>query len=150
LERELVHRFDYACCATQEQFRRETRALTCAGQIKAAGERHEKDDRHRLDDRSRYVLGWSNAAKIAALEGQMRSLEKRVADIVSNITKGQEQQRALRDQLGTLAKLEEFTDFRELDWQSCASLIGRLQDEKARLEAASDRLRELNEQLSAA
>jgi uncharacterized protein YPO0396 len=70
LERELAHRFDVACCLTQEQFRRETRAITRAGQIKAAGERHEKDDRHRLDDRSRYVLGWSNTAKIAALEGQ--------------------------------------------------------------------------------
>jgi uncharacterized protein YPO0396 len=70
LERELAHRFDVACCATQEQFRRELRAITRAGQIKAPGERHEKDDRHRLDDRSRYVLGWSNAAKIAALEAK--------------------------------------------------------------------------------
>ena len=43
-----------------------------AGQIKAPGERHEKDDRHRLDDRSRYVLGWTNTAKIAALEDQSR------------------------------------------------------------------------------
>ena len=75
LERELAHRFDVACCATQEQFRRETRAITRAGQIKAPGERHEKDDRHRLDDRSRYVLGWTNAAKIAALEAKARKLE---------------------------------------------------------------------------
>ena len=59
LERELAQRFDFACCATQEQFRRETRAITRAGQIKAPGERHEKDDRHRIDDRSRYVLGWT-------------------------------------------------------------------------------------------
>ncbi|MFZ2982510.1 MAG: ATP-binding protein, partial [Sphingobium sp.] len=57
LERELVHRFDVACCATQEQFRRETRAITRAGQIKDPSGRHEKDDRHRIDDRSRYVLG---------------------------------------------------------------------------------------------
>ena len=34
LERELAHRFDLACSATQEQFRRETRAITRAGQIK--------------------------------------------------------------------------------------------------------------------
>jgi uncharacterized protein YPO0396 len=78
LERELAHRFDVACCATQEQFRRELRAITRAGQIKAPGERHEKDDRHRLDDRSRYVLGWSNAAKIAALEAKARTLEGRL------------------------------------------------------------------------
>src|SRR5471032_3330255 len=46
LEREVAHRFNVVCCSTQEQFRRETRAITRAGQIKAPGERHEKDDRH--------------------------------------------------------------------------------------------------------
>ena len=44
LEREVANRFDVACCATPEQFRRETRAITRAGQIKMPGERHEKDD----------------------------------------------------------------------------------------------------------
>ena len=68
IEREVAHRFDLACCRSQEQFRRETRAITRAGQIKAPGERHEKDDRHRLEDRRRYVLGWRNDEKIAALE----------------------------------------------------------------------------------
>ncbi len=42
-----------------------------------AGEHHE-DDRHRLGDRSRYVLGWTNAAKIAALEVKARTLEARL------------------------------------------------------------------------
>ncbi len=67
MERELAHRFDVACCATSEQFRRESRAITLAGQMKMPGERHEKDDRHRIDDRSRFILGWSNEAKIADL-----------------------------------------------------------------------------------
>jgi len=66
IEREIAHRFDLACCLTPEQFRREAKAITRAGQTKAPGERHEKDDRHRIDDRSRYVLGWSNTEKIAA------------------------------------------------------------------------------------
>jgi uncharacterized protein YPO0396 len=90
LERELAHRFDVACCVTQEQFRRELRAITRAGQIKAPGERHEKDDRHRLDDRSRYVLGWSNAAKIAALEAKARTLEVRLGELGSRIGKIQQ------------------------------------------------------------
>ncbi|MFN3398618.1 MAG: ATP-binding protein, partial [Sulfurimicrobium sp.] len=87
LERELAHRFDVACCATPEQFRRETRAITRAGQTKSPGERHEKDDRHRLDDRSRYVLGWSNAAKIAALEAKTRQLEARLGELGSLVGK---------------------------------------------------------------
>ncbi|SOE60544.1 Uncharacterized protein YPO0396 [Burkholderia sp. D7] len=147
LERALAQRFDYACCATQEQFRRESRALTRTGQVKAPGERHEKDDRHRLDDRSRYVLGWSNAAKIAALEGQLRALEARLGGIGSQIAKAQGDQTKLRRQLEVLAALNEFNDFRELDWQSCSATIARLQDEKARLEAASNALLELAAQL---
>src|SRR5262249_46060743 len=75
LDREVAHRFDVACCTTQEQFRRESRAITRSGQIKVPGEKHEKDDRHRLDDCSRYVLGWTNEAKIAALENKLRALE---------------------------------------------------------------------------
>jgi uncharacterized protein YPO0396 len=53
LEQELRNRFDVACCATDEQFRRESRALTQAGQIKDPTGRHEKDDHSRIDDRSR-------------------------------------------------------------------------------------------------
>lgn len=149
LERELGHRFDYACCATQEQFRRETRALTRLGQIKAPGERHEKDDRYRLEDRSRYVLGWSNAAKIAALETQQRTLAARMGDLWARIARTQADQAKLRQQIEALAALHEFNDFRELDWPSCATVIARLQDEKARLEASSDTLRELAAQLDA-
>jgi hypothetical protein len=67
LERELTRRFDYACCADVEQFRRERKAITRSGQVKTDGERHEKDDRHAIGDRTRYVLGWTNEAKIEAL-----------------------------------------------------------------------------------
>ncbi|MDZ4252332.1 MAG: ATP-binding protein [Sulfuritalea sp.] len=147
LERELGHRFDYACCTTHEQFRREIRALTQNGQVKAPGERHEKDDRHRLDDRSRYVLGWSNAEKIAALESNKRQIESHLGKIAQDIGKAQSHQGQLRQQLEAQAAINEFNDFRELDWSSCVTAIARLQDEKARLEAASDTLQELCAQL---
>ncbi len=148
LESEIVRRFDVACCASQEQFRRETKAITLSGQIKAPGERHEKDDRHRIDDRSRYVLGWSNEAKIAALENQARSLQAQIAKLGSGIALLQEEQRVLKEQLGTLGKLEEYREFRELDWQPLALDITRLQDEKRALEAASDVLATLGNRLT--
>ncbi len=150
LERELGNRFDYACCSTPEQFRRESRALSRSGQTKAPGERHEKDDRHRLDDRSRYVLGWSNTAKIAVLNGQKQTLEDRLGEVAGHIAKAQGEQGKLRNQLDALVALNEFNEFREMDWPACATIIARLQDEKARLEVASDTLRELSTQLEAA
>ena len=150
LEMELAQRFDVACCATPEQFRRETRAVTRAGQVKSRGERHEKDDRHRLDDRTRYVLGWSNEEKIAALKADRQRLEAELARIGGEIADVQGQQKRLRERQAVLAKLDEYRDFRELDWGAVAADVARLEDEKRRLEGASDVLRQLTEQLSAA
>lgn len=147
LERELAHRFDVACCATQEQFRRETRAITKAGQIKAGGERHEKDDRHRLDDRGRYVLGWTNAEKIAAIEAKARKLEASLAEQGSFIGKIQSEQNGIKDRIEALSKLDEYIDFRELDWQSLALEVANLQEEKQKLESASDVLKQLSSRL---
>jgi len=147
LERELAHRFDVACCATQEQFRRETRAITPAGQIKDPTGRHEKDDRHPIDDRSRYVLGWTNAAKIAALESTSRRLETHLGEIAGLIGKVQIERKGLEGRLDALARLDEFADFEELDWARVTTEIAQLDDERQRLESASDVLRQLNEQL---
>ena len=147
LEQELAHRFDVACCATQEQFRRETRAITRSGQIKAPGERHEKDDRYRLDDRSRYVLGWTNTAKIAALEAKQRNLQARLGDIGSSIGKIQNELKAIKNRLDSLSKLNEYTDFRELDWEALAIEVTQLTEEKQKLESSSDVLTQLTQRL---
>lgn len=148
LEHEVARRFDIACCATQEQFRAEPKAITRAGQIKSGGERHEKDDRHRLDDRSRYVLGWSNAAKLAALNAKARVLEDKLGGVGLQIAALQKEQLGIRERLAALAKLVEFNDFGELDWPANARELERLKDERARLEAASDLLKTLAEQLA--
>lgn len=146
---ELARRFDYACCDSLQQFQREKLAITRSGQIKAGGERHEKDDRHRLDDRTRYVLGWSNQAKIAALEKHERDLSLRISAHASRITAlrlelGQYQQR-----LGDWQKLAMFQHFAELDWKPLVLAIEHLLRERQALEAASDLLRELQNQLDA-
>ena len=148
LEAELARRFDYACCADMARFRREPKALTRAGQIKTAGGRHEKDDRHAIGDRSRYILGWSNEAKIEALEKQAADLETRMVDDGARIADLQQQITVQNRQLGDLAKLEVYTRFDELDWASVTAQISRLQEEKDALESASDTLRTLRDQLA--
>ena len=145
----MAHRFDLVCCLTQEEFRREKKAITQAGQIKSPGERHEKDDRHRLDDRSRYVLGWSNAAKIAALEEKAKPQQKKLTELAGRISTLQQEQKALKGRLTILSKLDEYPDFRDLDWQPIAFAIARLETEKRDLEAASDLLKTLTDQLAA-
>ncbi len=147
LESELSRRFDYACCDTMEQFRRERQAITRAGQIKGGGERHEKDDRRRLDDRSAYVLGWSNEGKIAVLERQVQVLEGHMQGIAEQIGKAGQEQAALRERLDGLSKIGEYGNFNDLDWQPLAVVISELETEKRVLEAASDLLQTLANQL---
>ena len=146
LDRAVHERFDLACCTSQDQFRREEKAITRNGQIKRS-QHHEKDDRHRIDDRTRYVLGWSNAAKLAALQSKGRLQEDRLARLGGLIAGLQKEKRAIDDKLSSLDKLVEFQDFRELDWPSLALEVSKLQDELNIIKATSNILKTLTERL---
>ena len=148
LERQLAERFNYACCEDLASFRREKRAITRSGQIKAGGERHEKDDRHRIDDRSRFILGWSNEAKIAALEEQAHATQRRVQGAAAEVAAKQEEQRALDTRVDHLNRLLGFTDYRQLDADALTVEIDRLNEERRALESESDTLRALQAQLA--
>ena len=147
LESELARRFDYACCADLEQFRRERRAVTRAGQVKSGGQRHEKDDRHAIDDASRYVLGWDNAAKVAALKKLVGDLGRQIETAAGRYAAIQEEHRSLREREVACSKLAVFQSFRDLDWRAPVRDVERLEDERKALEAASDVLRTLQRQL---
>ena len=149
LQKEIVRRFDYECCDTPEQFRRERRAITPAGQTKGGDERHEKDDRHAIGDRRRYVLGWSNAEKIAALAKEQQELAARLAPIAHRIAALQREQGELRSAETALSKLAFFDEYLELDWQTPALQIAEREAERKRLTASSNRLRQLQDELAA-
>ncbi|MFC5512370.1 ATP-binding protein [Massilia jejuensis] len=147
IENELARRFDYACCENMDQLRREQRAITANGQVKSGGERHEKDDRHRIDDRTRYVLGWSNEAKIAALAKQERDLGTRVLAHAEQIRALKREVADLDALNGLWQKLGVYANFGELDWKPLVAEIDRLAREREALAASSDLLRTLQEQL---
>lgn len=143
LERRLQERFDYSCCDDMEQFRRLPKALTRNGQSKAGGQRHEKDDRRSINDRSRFVLGWSNEEKIRALEKMKNQLEteaRRIAEILLELGKRQQEQTERRDAVRDLIK---FVDYGEINWAPFTLRIQSLQEEKAEIERSSDALQSL-------
>jgi len=147
LEYELARRFDYACCTDLDQFRRERRAVTRSGQVKSGGQRHEKDDRHAIDDASRYVLGWNNAAKMAALEKLSNDLDRQIEAATTRHVAIREEHRQLREREAACQKLAVFQSFRDLDWRALVRDIERLEVEQKALEAASDILKTLQRQL---
>jgi uncharacterized protein YPO0396 len=148
LESEVARRFNYTCCNSLEEFRRSPRAITRSGQVKAGHEQHIKDDTHRIDDRSRYVLGWSNEEKIAALEGQARASEARIQSLAASVARAQEESAALQQRFANLQKIEVFKTFRTMDWKPLALEMDRLQAEQREIEASSDKLRAFQERLT--
>lgn len=150
LEREIAHRFDVACCLDQQQFRREARAITLAGQIKDPSGRHEKDDRYSLHDRSRYVLGWSNTEKIKALEKKRLKLEADLGEIAQVMMAVKKEMDILKTRIDNYNRLEEFNEFEELDWASLANQIQSLLEERNHLSASSDIMAQLQQQLQVA
>lgn len=147
LEREFSRRLNLICCISSERFRREISAITRSGQIKTPGGRHEKDDRFDLNDRSRYVLGWSNREKIAALEDKARARSRRMSEFSAEMKVLSDRREVLKVRLQALSGLFEYRDFREIDWRSVSLSISKLEDERKVLEASSDRLRVLSSQL---
>lgn len=147
LETEINKRFDYVCCNDLDRFRRESRAITRAGQIKAQGVRHEKDDCHAIGDRSSYILGWSNQAKIAALAEQQRALQKEMQQLADHISRLQSEQESLQSRSNALAKLEMFTEYSALDWRALTPQIADMEAEQRSIEESSDKLQTLRERL---
>ncbi len=148
LDHEVAKRFDYFCCDHFEQFQRETKAITRSGQTKQGGERHEKDDRNRIGDRSQYVLGWTNEAKVAALEKQAGELQNRMRGLAEKHSRLTGELKGLKEKLEKFQQLMVFDTFQDLDWKPVVIAIEQLEREKKELEAASDVLRTLEKQLA--
>src|SRR5690606_6183591 len=76
--------------------------------------------------------------KIAALEANIRQLEKAMADLAGQIQRQKTAENEVKSVLDTISKLEEYRNFQELDWAPLAIEIEHLTDELRRLEGASD------------
>jgi uncharacterized protein YPO0396 len=139
LNTELAKRANFACVDTIDDFRATPRAVTRAGQIKDR-DRHEKDDRRRIDDRREYVLGWTNQAKVDALLAHAGTLQmrlNRVSNVIGELAKRSE---TAARQLNSLARLGEYSNWEDLDWQALVREIATLDDERLRITSSSDTL----------
>ena len=143
LEAELRARYDYTCCENMEEFRRAARALTRSGQSKSGRISHIKDDRYDVNDHRRYVLGWSNKEKIAALETALEAEAKQLAEAEGERVALRQRENRLNDRRDGLNKLLQFTEFESLHFRPVALRIQELQEEQRRLETSSEELREL-------
>ena len=146
LRDQLARRADHRCAESLPEFQSSARAVTAEGQVKS-GDRHEKDDRSRVDDPRSWVLGWANERKIEALTAQLLEQHSRFTAAQEEIERiDAERQRADR-RLEALRKLEEYSSWRELDWEEAAGRADAAGAERKRLLAGAPRLEELERQL---
>jgi uncharacterized protein YPO0396 len=147
LEAELKHSYSYVCCESLEEFQHATRAITLNGQVKHGGNRHEKDDRYKLGNRARYVLGWSNKEKIAALEQDLASKDTLFSTIQAQIQKIEQEYGEATRRKANIDRLLDIKDFETLDWKTDQRQIDKFLEQKHELEASADHLHELKKQL---
>jgi uncharacterized protein YPO0396 len=146
LRNELTKRADFRCAASLEEFRSERRAVTREGQVRS-NERHEKDDRHRVDDPRRWVLGWANERKIAALRAELAELQTHREAAAAEVSRLVAQREALQERLDALLRVEGFRSWTDLDIDEAESRANGHDAERVRLQAGSSRLEEISRAL---
>lgn len=133
----LQKRFNYTCCEYENDFEREVKALSPTGLIKDLSGRHEKDDRHDLHDRSRYVLGWTNADKIALLQQKAQVLAQNLQALELTLQNQKQLRQAYRNKLTAIAQIE-ILSFEDLDLPQVEAQIADLELEKEQLSKTSE------------
>ncbi|MGE0217681.1 ATP-binding protein [Mycolicibacterium sp.] len=146
LRAELMKRADFRCAATLEEFRSARRAVTREGQVRA-GDRHEKDDRHRVDDPKRWVLGWVNERKIAAMRAELAELQGQRDEAAEEATRLGREREAAQRRLDAFRTVEGFRSWIELDAGEAESRAQAHDAERLRLQAGSTRLEEIAQAL---
>jgi uncharacterized protein YPO0396 len=146
LRNELTKRADFHCAATLDEFRSQRRAVTREGQVRS-GDRHEKDDRHRIDDPKRWVLGWVNERKIAAMRTELAELERERQQATAEAARLGEQREELQHRLDAFLRVEGFRSWIDLDADEAESRAKDHDAERVRLQAGSSRLEEITRAL---
>ena len=149
VEDAIFDHYNYACVADLEEFYRyKEKAVTKEGLIKSVHNKHEKDDRPHTNNRENYVLGWDNKEKIAAIRATVKELQEQQRKNKEDIRRIEAESKALdKRRLCFHDIFENYTKFEEINWEETARSIQEKEGQKRKLEAANDKVKELQQQL---
>lgn len=145
IKTEISTKFDYLCVEDLETFRLANKAITKEGLVKNAN-RHEKDDRPEIKSRQKYVLGWDNKEKIAALKEEARQLDQKIKETGNRVKYLKNYQTRIRNAEQDLNQLIAFRSHRKIDWWSIAAQIQENKQKIEELEKTNDRVNTLKRQ----
>jgi uncharacterized protein YPO0396 len=133
LETYLQRVFGDFLCVDVSRLQHVPYGITMQGLIKSGKIRHTKDDRKRIDDRRNYVLGWSNAEKIKALEEIIADLENEIRLLRSGLMTIEKDQKNNEDTRQQLTLLLSVRDFDRINWKYHVEKIHQLEEERHEL-----------------
>ena len=141
--------YNYACVTDLDDFYRyKENAVTIEGLIKSAHNKHEKDDRPHTNNRENYVLGWDNKEKIASIRAIVTSLQEQQKQNKEDIRRIEAEYKAIDARRLCFHDIfEKFTKYEEINWEETAQAIQEKEEKKKKLEAANNKVKELEEQL---
>ncbi|WP_315823962.1 ATP-binding protein [Paraflavitalea speifideaquila] len=133
LDSYLQRTFGDFICVDVSQLPNVSYGVTRQGLIKSGKIRHTKDDRRDINDKRNYVLGWSNASKIKALEETIANLNDQILQqrsLRTSIEAEQQKNADLRQQITLLLSI---TDYSRIDWTFHLEQIHLLEKERHEL-----------------
>ena len=145
----IFERYNYSCVESIEDFENcPEKAVTIEGLIKYSNERHEKDDRTNVVSKANYILGWDNQDKIALLQNEIRVLQQKDIEIMSQLNEINSEKQKIQFCYDLSKKLvDTFSEFDIINWKEYAVRIQEKLNDKAELERNSDTIKALQKQL---
>ncbi|MBK8393963.1 MAG: AAA family ATPase [Leptospiraceae bacterium] len=147
LESRILNDFNYTCAKSISEFQKEDRVITKEGLIKHSRTRHEKDDRNSISDRSKYILGWSNADKVKALQEELKNFDSKYDEAYSKMDSLEKEKKTIHKNDMELRDILRFENFSEIDFSPVEKIIQDIESHKKELEVSSNSLKKIQEKL---
>ncbi len=148
---ELAHRFKFACCDSDADFRDvRAMALTAKRHINFGRGWHEKDDRDLVTNPRHYVLGWNNEAKLHVLRKDLALAEEDLQRLLVEMAQHGDQVALLRSREEAIRRAQEIRAFAEIDHERVDRELAELRREKEMLETSNEAVSAVTSQLGSA
>lgn len=145
LKQRLERQFNFVCTTDQAEYRQEKYALMPSGLCKRGGQ-NEKDDRTSNSGRD-YILGWSNAEKIALLHQEQGKQRLKIAQIEEGIKTLKLSRSQANNNLSIIDRLLDFKSYNSIDYRSKDEEIAKLNAEFEELKRSDNIFEALNKRL---
>ena len=146
VSQQLIQQFNFSCVENERLMERYDKAITQQGLVKSR-DRHEKDDRPETNDPGRYVMGWNNEKRKAALQLRRSQLLNEQEQATEALERAGRRNERLQEQVFAVRNILAHPDFSSIDVPAIRQTIHHLEQQAAKLKQSSDQLQALTQQL---